>query len=325
MDRRACWLGCMALWAARATVRAQARPRLIAVLNAAFAEGMRRDLVDALREGLAAQGLVEGRDFELQFRFAEGQHEHLPALLDELLRLQPAVLVAAGPRPAIVARDAKVTLPVVAAGVDDPVFMGIAKSPARPGSNFTGISAAFEGILQRRLQLLADLVPPQRRFAVLGNPMTADMPELRRVLSTLEGRLNGTLLPLQANSSADVEAAFQAIVRERINGLVVLADAALYALRHDIGARCAALALPSVWGGRGYLDAGGVASYQGDFRALYVRSAALVDKILKGTPPGEIPFEQGTKFDLVLNLRAAKALGLTIPRHVRISADEVIE
>ena len=155
--------------------------------------------------------------------------------------------------------------------------------------------------------------------------MTADMPELRRVLSTLEGRLNGTLLPLEANSAADVEAAFKAIARERINGLVVLADAALYGLRHDIGARCAALKLPSVWGGRSYLDAGGVASYQGDFRALYVRSAALVDKILKGTPPGEIPFEQGTKFDLVLNLRAAKALGLTVPRHVRISADEVIE
>jgi len=151
------------------------------------------------------------------------------------------------------------------------------------------------------------------------------MPELRQALSALERPLNGSLLPLEANSASDVESAFKSIVRDRINGLVVLADAAIFTLRHDIGARCKALSLPSVWGGRGYLDAGGVASYQGDFQALYKRSAALVDKILKGTPPGEIPFEQGTKFDLVLNLRAARELGLTIPRHVRISADDVIE
>lgn len=325
MKRRAFWLGSISLLTAHACAQAQARPPLIAVLNAASAEGMRRDLVEALREGLAAQGLVEGRDFELQFRFAEGNHERLPALLDELLRLQPALLVAAGPRPAIVARDAKVTLPVVAAGLDDPVLLGIAKTPSRPGGNFTGISAAFDGILQRRLQLLADLVPTPRRFAVLANPLTVRMSGLRQLLSTLEQPLNGTLLPLEVNSAPEVVAAFEAIARERINGLVVLADAAIFALRHEIGARCAALRVPSVWGGRGYLDAGGVASYQGDFRALYQRSAVLINKILKGTPPGEIPFEQGTKFDLVLNLRAAKELGLTIPQHVRISADDVIE
>ncbi|HEY6511899.1 MAG TPA: ABC transporter substrate-binding protein [Burkholderiaceae bacterium] len=325
MDRRACWLGCMALGAGCTAALAQGKPRLIAVLNAASAEGMRRDLVDGLREGLVGQGLIEGRDFELRFRFAEGQYDRLPALLDELLRLKPAVLVAAGPRPVLVARDAKVTLPVVAAGVDDPVVMGIAQSPARPGGNFTGISAAFDGILERRLQLLADLVPIPRRFAVLANPLTVKAPEQRQLLAQLEGPLSGTLVQLEASSAADIEPAFKTIQRDRINGLVVLADASLYFLRHDIGERCKALKLPSVWGGRGYLDAGGVASYQGDFRALFVRSAAQVDKILKGTPPGEIPFEQGTKFDLVLNLRAARALGLTIPARVRVSADEVIE
>ena len=107
---------------------------------------------------------------------------------------------------------------------------------------------------------------------------------------------------LEVSSAADVEPAFKAIARERINGLVVLQDAALYSLRHDIGARAAALKLPSIWGQRGYLDAGGVASYQGDMRALFTRSAVLIDKVLKGTPPGEIPFEQGTKFELVINL-----------------------
>jgi putative ABC transport system substrate-binding protein len=316
----------MAPWAAREAAQAQGRRQLIAVLNGSAPDAnMQRELVGGLREGLAAQGLVEGRDVELQFRWAEGKPERLPGLLDELLRLQPAVLVAAGPGPAIVARDAKVTVPVVAIHIDDPVLMGIARTPARPGGQFTGLSAAFDGILQRRLQLLADLVPGPRRFAVLINPMTVRSAGLRQDLNAVEPTLGAALLLVEASAPADFDAAFKTLARERINGLVVLADAMFYTHRHDIGARCQAMKLPSVWGGRGFLDAGGVASYQGDFRALCVRSAVLIDKILKGTPPGEIPFEQGTKFDLVINARAAQALGLTIPHRVRVSADEVIE
>ncbi len=323
MDRRAWLFGCIAMAAALPAARAQPRP-VIAVLNGAQAVGM-RDLVEHLRDGLAELGRLDGRDVELQFRFAEGQPERLPGLLNELLKLQPAVLVAVGPRPVIVARDAKVALPVVAAVIDDPVVMGIAKTPARPGGNFTGLSAAFDGILQKRLQLLADLVPgPSHRLAVLLNPLTVRPEGVRDTLKPLEATL-GALVQVEASTAADLDAAFKTLARERVTGLVVLADAQLYLLRHDIVARCQAIKLPSVWGGRGYLDAGGVASYQGDFNALYRRSAAFVDKILRGTPPGEIPFERGTKFELVINLRAAKALGLTIPHRVRVAADEVIE
>lgn len=325
MDRRACLVGCTALVAARQGAWGQATPRVIAVLNASSAEGMRRDLTDALREGLAAHGWVEGRHIELQFRFADGQHDRLPALLDELLRLRPALLVAAGPRPAMVARDAKVSLPVVAAAVDDPVALGIAREHALPGGNFTGVSAAFDGILSRRLQLLADLVPEPRRFAILGNPLTNPLSSIREELPRLEAQLGSKLHLLEASAPADFDGAFTAMGRERVNGLLVLADAALFRHRHDLGARCMAMRLPSVWGGRGYLDAPGVASYQGDFRAVYVRAAALVDKILRGTPPGQIPFEQGTKFELVIHAGVAKALGLTIPQRVRVAADEVIE
>jgi putative ABC transport system substrate-binding protein len=295
----------MALAAMRQAAWAQARPRVIAVLNGATAVGMKHDLVDALREGLASHGLVEGRDIELHFRFAEGEPDRLPALLDELLRLKPAVLVAAG--------------------VDDPVQMRIAESHARPGGNFTGISAAFQGVLARRMQVLSDIVPAPRRFAVLGNPVTVDAADLRQAMNRLEGQVGGPLLMLEARHARDLEAVFSAIARERINGLVVLTDATFYNIRHDIASRCAALKLPSVWGARGYLDAGGLASYQGDFYALFNRSAALVDKILKGTQPGDIPFEQGTKFELVLNLRAARELGLSIPARVRLAADTVIE
>lgn len=322
MDRRAWLWGCTALAAAPLSAWPQPR-RLIAVLNGATAEGM-REMVEELQRGLAEHGYVQGRDIELQFRFSEGRPERLGALLEELLRLKPALLVAVGPRPVVVARDANVALPVVAVHIDDPVELGIAQTAARPGGWFTGISAAFDGILQRRLQLLFDLVPPPAHLAVLMNPQTVRAQDVREALQPLEAAL-GALELVQASSAAHLDDAFATLARQRVNGLVVLADATLYVLRHDIGARSRAMKLPSVWGGRGYLDGGGVASYQGDVRALYRRSTALIDKVLKGTPPGEIPFEQGTKFELVIHRRNAAALGLTIPPRVLVAADEVIE
>jgi putative ABC transport system substrate-binding protein len=323
VDRRAGLFGCIAMAAALPAARSQPRP-VIAVLNGALADGM-RDLVEELRAGLAGLGRVDGRDIELQFRFAEGRMERLPELLDELLKLRPAVLVAVGPRPVMVARDARVTLPVVAVHIDDPVLMGIAQTVARPGGWFTGISAAFDGILQKRLQLLADLVSgPQRRLAVLMNPQTVRFDGVRDTLRSLEATL-GPMVLVQASESAELDAVFKTLERERVTGLAVLADARLYVLRHDVAARCLAMKLPSVWGGRVYLDAGGVASYQGDVRSMYRRSTVLIDKILKGVPPGEIPFEQGTKFELVIHRRNAAALGLTIPARVLVAADEVVE
>jgi putative ABC transport system substrate-binding protein len=318
-------LGFAALSLAGGGAWGQARPRLIAVLNGSAPDAiMQRELVGGLREGLAATGLVDGRDVEVQFRWAEGRLERLPALLDELLRLRPAVLVAAGARPTIVARDAKVALPV-AALVDDPVQLGIAQTLARPGGWFTGVSAAFQGILARRMQVLVDLIPAPRRLAVLANPLTSDRADVRQALDRFEPTVGGPVRVVEASAPADFDAAFRMLANERINGLLVLADPTFYTNRHDLGARCTALKLPSVWGGRGYLEGGGVASFQGDFRALYVRMGILIDKILKGTPPGEIPFEQGTKFELVVSARAARELGLTIPQRVLVAADEVIE
>jgi putative ABC transport system substrate-binding protein len=326
MDRRACLLGCTALGVAHAAAWAQAGARRrIAVLNAAAAAGMQRDLVDQIREGLAEFGWVDGRDIELHFRFAEGHYERIPGLLEELLRLEPVLLVAAGPRPAIVARDAQLRLPVVAAAIDDPVLMGLAESHARPGRNFTGVSSAFDGVLQRRLQLIADVLPGKKRFAVLFNPLTASSAGMRSALSPLASAFGAPVFLVEESSPADFDAAFKTLARERVDGLVLQADAMIYVNRHDLSARCQALKLPSVWGHRGYLDAGGVASYQGDFRAAFRRSTYMVDRILRGTPPGEIPFEQVTKFELALNLRAARALGLAVPLSVRIAADEVIE
>jgi putative tryptophan/tyrosine transport system substrate-binding protein len=239
------------------------------------------------------------------------------------------VLVTAGPGPALLARDASHaaswTLPVVAVAVDDPVQMGLATSITRPGGYITGLSGAFRGILPKRLQLMKDILPGARRMAILFNPLTAtrevianDMPQWQRTID-----LSLDLVP--ARGPQDFDAAFEAMVSARAEAVAILADATFYAQRLRLGELCLLHRLPAVVGGRDYLGAGFVVSYQGDFAAMFRRAAGLVDKILKGTKPGEIPFEQSSKLDLVVNLRAARALGLRIPASVLVSADEIIE
>ena len=327
MDRRACLLAFNAWLAVHCAARAQpARPLRIAMLNGATPDAAaQRYMVDPLRQGLAELGWVDGRNIELHLRWAAGQPERLPGLLEELLQLQPALLVVTGPRPTMVARDANVQLPVVAIHIDDPVTMKIAQSAAKPGGRFTGVLAAFEGLLQRRLQLLLDIVPNARRVAVLSNPATLPIDEMVRLGAQIEQTLRRPIVLVQARTAADFDAAFAVLARERVDGLAVLADATFYNHRDELVTRCRAMKLPAVWGARQFVEAGGLASYQGDVRALYQRAPALIDKVLKGTPPGDIPFEQGTKLELVINLRAFKALGLAVPASLRVSADEVIE
>ena len=284
-----------------------------------------RTTVEPLRQGLRELGHVEGQNLAIDFRWAQAQYERLPGLLDELLRLDPDVLVASGPRPALVARDAVKTLPIVAVAVDDPVQMGLVASHSRPGGNITGISAAFTGMLQKRLQLLKEVVPTARRFAVLFNPDSVPRESMTESVPRWERGLGVTVQLEAIRVPDDYEAAFASVARERTDAVAVLADTVVWVHRAKLGELCLKHRLPSIWGGGGYLDAGGLLSYQGDWPALYRRAAVLVDKILKGTKPGDIPFEQGTKLELVVNLKAAKALGLTIPQSVLVSADEVIE
>ena len=284
-----------------------------------------RTTIEPFRQGLRELGHIEGRNLTIDFRFAEGRYERLPGMLDELLRLDPDVLLTSGPRPTLVARDAVKTVPIVAVAIDDPVQMGIAADHARPGGNVTGISAAFDGILQKRLQLLKDVLPGARRFAVLFNPDTAARAGIAEAVPRWEQGLGVKVLLEAIRGPGDFEPAFAAITRERLDAVAVLADSMIWTHRAKLGALCLQYRLPSIWGGGGYLDAGGLLSYQGDWPALYRRGAALVDKILKGARPGDIPFEQGTKLELVVNLKGARALGITLPRSLIVAADEVIE
>jgi putative ABC transport system substrate-binding protein len=283
-----------------------------------------RSQVEPLRQGLRELGWVEGQNLApIEFRWAEGKLERLPVLLDELLRLDLDLLVTTSPRPAMLAKEATKTLPIVALAIDDPVQMGLAVSIARPGGNITGISAAFAGLLEKRLQLLKEIVPAARRFAVVYNPET--VPTLANLVPTWEAGLGVAVSVAPVRRPDDFEAAFGALVKERVNGIVFVADPMIWIQRGKLGELCLKHRLPSVWGGAGYLDTGGLASYQGDWAALFRRGAAPIDKILRGAKPGEIAFEQGTKLELVVNLKGARALGITIPKSVLLSADDVIE
>jgi putative ABC transport system substrate-binding protein len=280
--------------------------------------------VDPLRQGLRELGWIEGQNLApIEFRWAEGKLERLPALLDELLRLDLDLLVTTSPRPAMLAKEATKTLPIVALAIDDPVQMGLAASIARPGANITGISAAFAGLLEKRLQLLKDIVPAARRIAVVFNPET--VPTLANLVPRWEAGLGVAVSVAPVRGPDDFDYAFAALAKERVNGIVFVADPMIWIQRAKLGDLCLKHRLPSVWGGAGYLDTGGLASYQGDWAALFRRGAALVDKILRGAKPGEIAFEQGTRLELVVNLKGARALGITIPKSVLLSADEVIE
>jgi len=285
-----------------------------------------RAQVEPFRQGLGELGWTEGQNLApIEFRWSEGRYERFPALLDELLRLDLELLVTAGPRPAMLAKEATKTLPIVAIAVDDPVEMGLAASIARPGGNITGISAAFSGLLSKRLQLLKDIVPAARRFAIVFNPASAPPKSLAEAVPRWEAGLGVAVSLAEVRGPDDFDAAFAALVKERVNGVVFVADAMIWVQRAKLGDLCLKHRLPSVWGGGAYLDAGGLASYQGDWPSLFRRGAALVDKILRGTKPGEIAFEQGTKLELVVNLKGARVLGITIPKSVLLSADEVLE
>jgi putative ABC transport system substrate-binding protein len=287
--------------------------------------GTMTNLVGPFRLGMRELGYVEGQNLTIEFRWGEGQPVRLPALLAELIQLDPDVLVTSGPGPALVAKDATSSLPVVAVAVDDPVQMGLAASFARPGRNFTGVSAAFSGILAKRLQLLKDFVPSARQFAVLYNPHTAQRTSIANDIASYERTLGVPVVLLEARGPDDFDAAFASIERDRVDAVAILADATFWTHRARLAELCLKHRLPSVWGHKSYLDVGGLVSYQGDFAAMFRRSAALVDKILKGTKPGDIAFEQATKLNLVVNRKAAKALGLTIPQNVLMGADELID
>ncbi len=322
--RRIVLLGLLALPGAvlHAQPTARSGRARIGILSglAAGPEAMR--FLEPITARLAELGFVEGRNLEVEYRFAEGKLERAPALAAELLARKPDVLVAVGPV-ATAAAAATNSVPVVVLLVNDPVVSGFAQSMARPGGHVTGVSTWGLELLAKRLQLLKELAPDVKRVGLFANAHTPQISEPDRL--DFERRTGLAIVPVKAGGPDEFDAVFATLVRERVTGLLVVADPMFYLNRARIGQFCAQHKLPSVWGHRGYLDVGGLASYQSDFAEALQRGAAIIDKILRGAKPAETPFEQATKLELVVNLKAARALGLTVPASILAAADAVIE
>ena len=287
--------------------------------------GAQRGALDPFRQALRELGYVEGQNLEIVYRWAEGQPDRLPALAAELMRLEPDVIVTMGPGPAFAAKRATTTVPVVAAVVDSPVENGLIADFVRPGGNVTGISSLGNEVYAKRLQLLKELVPSLRRVGVLMNPATSSRARLDQGIPEDQRRLGVPIQAFEARTPDQIDVAFEAMKRAGCDGVLVFADATFWAHRARIHEMLAKHRLPAVLGGRDWLDGGGLASYQVDFRSIFRRAAAMADAIVKGAKPAVTPFEQATKLELAINLKTAKALGIAVPQSLLVAADQVIE
>jgi ABC-type uncharacterized transport system substrate-binding protein len=278
----------------------------------------------ALTQGLRDLGYVEGQNLVVEHRSTEGRPERLPGLVAELVRLRPDVIVVPNQANAVAARNATHTIPIVAVNFD-PLGSGLAASFARPGGNVTGLSLIAPEIVGKQLELLKEIVPHLTRAAILWSPANRSsllvLDEARRAARTLRLQLQD----VQARRPEDIDHAFASMLRERAGALIVLGDAMLILQRRRIADLAARNRLPAMYVLREHMEAGGLVFYGPSMVDNFRRAAAYVDKILKGAAPGELPVEQPTKFDLVINLKTAKGLGLTIPPALLLRADEVLE
>jgi putative ABC transport system substrate-binding protein len=283
------------------------------------------NLVGPFRDGLRALGWVEGRNIVIEYRWADGKYERFPALVAELLALNVDVIVTAGTPAAVAVKQATTTVPLVMAAVGDPVGTGLIASLARPGGNLTGLAAISPDLEGKRFELLTELLPKLSRVSFLVNPTNplhaVSEEHAREAAKVLRLRLQFVGL----RTEAEFDRAFDAIVKERPGAMVVLADRVFLHNRARIVAFAARHRLPAVYPYRELVDAGGLMCFGPNYPALHRRAAVFVDKILKGAKPADLPVEQPTRFELVINLKTASALGLTIPQSVLQRADEVIQ
>jgi len=279
-----------------------------------------------LREGLREYGYVDGTNISIESRFANDQLDRLPSLARELIGLRVDVLVASVTQASIAAKENTKTIPIVMIGVSDPVASGLVTSLSHPGGNVTGTSGMFSEGAGKRLELLNEAVPGIRRVAVLWNPTNRVFQlQLIRETEAAARQLGIQLQMFEARDLASIEKMFATISKERALGLNVLPDPTLGAHAARIAALAEKARLPSVGGGSPYAEAGGLIGYGASLRESARNAGGYVAKILKGAKPAELPIEQPTKFELVINMRTAKQLGLTIPQSLKIRADRLIQ
>jgi ABC-type uncharacterized transport system substrate-binding protein len=281
--------------------------------------------VESLRDALRDLGYVEGRNIVIEFRWAEGRHERLPDLAAELVRLKVDVLVTAGTPGALAAKQATTTIPIVMVGIGDAVATGVVASLARPGGNITGSTDSVPELMAKLLELLKEIMPRTRRVAVLTNPDNpqAWSPTFKAMESTARSLKIG-LEKFEARGPSEFESTFSRIAKSRVDAVVVPSNVLFNYNVAALADLAAKKRLPSA-GVKAFAEAGGLIGYGLNFSEMDRRAAYFVDRILNGVKPADLPVQQPTKFDLILNFKTAKALGLTIPQSLLVRADEIIQ
>ncbi len=280
---------------------------------------------NAFRRGLSDLGYVEGKNIVIEYRYGDGQLDRVPALASELARLKVDMIVIAGGNATVSgAKQSIESVPIIMANVQDPVGSGFVASLARPGGNITGLSALTADLAGKRLDLIRETFPRALRVAALFDPQDdSKIVELKEAQAIAKAA-GIKLQAVEVRRSSDFERAFKAVARERAEVLLVLQNALTTTGRKPIADLATKNRLPTVWADSGLMDAGGLMSYGPNVADLFRRAATYVDKILKGAKPADLPVEQPTKFEFIINLKAAKQIGLTIPPNVLARADRVI-
>jgi putative ABC transport system substrate-binding protein len=281
--------------------------------------------VEAFQQGLRELGYVEGKNIVIEFRYAEGKLDRLPALVAELVRLKVDIIVSGGPAATRPAKEAISTIPIVMGFDNDPVGNGFIASLARPGGNITGLSTLAPEISGKQLELLKEIIPRLSRVAVFGTSTFPGNAQSLKEVELAAEAFGMKLHYLDILDLKDIETAFRAAGKERAGAVIVLPSTILGSQRKQIVALAAKNGLPAIYPLTEYMEAGGLMSYGVNINDLFRRAATYVDKILKGRTPADLPVEQPTKFELVINLKTAKQIGLTIPPNVLARADRVIK
>jgi putative ABC transport system substrate-binding protein len=297
-----------------------------------LAPGFAQPPLAALRQGLRGLGYVEGQNLTLVERFAEGRYDRLSGLAAELVRLKVDVILSLSTPAALAAKNATDTIPIVMLGVGDPVKSGLVASLARPGGKITGLTFFAGDLSAKWLELLKQAVPRITRIAVLlnpanpaVNPANPDKALDLNATAVAARALRVQLQILEAPDPSELDRAFSTMAKERADALFVVADPMFFGQRSRIVDLAATHRLPTIFASRGFVEAGGLMAYAPNADEIYRRAAGYVDKILKGAKPADLPVEQPTRFELVVNLKTAKALGLTLPQSILIRADQVIQ
>jgi putative ABC transport system substrate-binding protein len=273
---------------------------------------------------LGELGWIDGRNVAIEYRWAEGRTEHLAEFASEFVRLQVDVIVTSATPPSIAAKQATSVIPIVFAAVGDPIGTGLVTSLARPGGNLTGLSIQATDLAGKRLELLREVVPGLRRLAIMANPGAPPAVLEMAEVQTTARALGLEVVASEIRRPEDIAPAFEAF-KGRAEALYVCNDPLVTTNRTRINTLALSMGLPTMYNVREFVEAGGLMSYGPNFLVLFRRAADFTDKILRGAKPGDIPVEQPTKYDLVVNLTTAKALTLTIPESFLVRADEVIE